>query len=343
MTRPDSSLPFPDDTERAALLTERLCLARAAMLAEAEAIQSAAARLDENLLKAAELILAHTGKVVVTGLGKSGLVGQKIVATLCSTGTPAVFLHPAEALHGDLGVYEPGDPTILLSKSGATAELLRLVPMLQQFESPLIGILGNTTSPLAAQMNVVLDGSVRCEADPCNVAPTSSAVVSMALGDALASALMQARNFTVEDFARYHAGGQLGRNLLLTVRDACHGLPKIACVNADAPVKEVVMAMTRFPLGAACVVDREGVLAGLITDGDLRRVLQEHDDIRGLRAGQVMTRSPITVAPHTRLKEALQLMEDRPAQISVLSVTDSARRCLGLIRIHDIYNPAGMI
>ncbi|MDB6121287.1 MAG: KpsF/GutQ family protein [Pedosphaera sp.] len=322
--------------------TARLACARAAMLCEAEAVQSAANRLDDNLLKAVDLILNQSGKVVVTGLGKSGFVARKIAATLCSTGTPAVFLHPTEALHGDLGVYALGDPTILISKSGTTAELVRLVPMLRQFDSPLIGILGNITGRLASQMDAVLDGSVRCEADPCNLLPTSSAVVAMALGDALASALMQARNFNAADFARYHAGGQLGRNLLLTVQDAMHPIDAVACVSAGDTVKQVVLAMTSYPLGAACVVRMDGALEGLITDGDLRRALQTHDDIRTLPAGEIMTPSPISILPQARLKEALQLMEDRASQISVLPIVDAQGRCLGLIRIHDIYKPTGL-
>ncbi|MBA4147195.1 MAG: KpsF/GutQ family sugar-phosphate isomerase [Verrucomicrobia bacterium] len=315
-------------------------LARSVMEVEAEAIQSAAGRLDGNLIEAVELILAHRGKVIVSGLGKSGLIGQKIAATLCSTGTPAVYMHPAEALHGDLGVYSPGDPTILLSKSGSTVELVRLVPTLRQFQSPIIGILGSTTCALSTAVDVVLDASVHCEADPCNIAPTSSAIVALALGDALCCALMKARNFTLDDFARFHPGGQLGRTLLAKVREVFHGKACVATVRRDSTLKEVVVAMTKFPLGAACVAGAGEVLEGIITDGDLRRALQEHDDIRGLRAEQIMTRNPISISPDARLNEALRLMENRPSQISVLPVVDRENRCLGLLRIHDIYNPA---
>lgn len=318
--------------------TEQLSLARSVMLSEAEAIKLAAGRIDGSLTKAAELILAHAGKVVVTGVGKSGLVGQKIVATLCSTGTPAVFLHPADALHGDLGVYEPGDPSILISKSGATTELVRLIPRLRQFESPLIGLLGNVKSAIGESMDVVLDGSVEREADPCNIAPTSSAVVAMALGDALASMLMRARNFTVDDFAKFHSGGQLGRNLLLSVRDVLNPLEKVACVRENASLKEVVIGMTEHPLGAACVIEEDHTLVGLITDGDLRRALTNHDDIRELHARDIMTRLPATIGAQDHLREALLLMENRPRQISVLPVIDAEKKCLGLIRIHDIYN-----
>jgi arabinose-5-phosphate isomerase len=316
---------------------QTLSCASAAMQAEAEAIRSAAERLGHDFLKATDLILSHPGKVIISGLGKSGIVGRKIAATLCSAGTPAVFLHPTDALHGDLGIYTTGNPTILISKSGSTAELVQLVPMLRQFESPLIGILGNTSSHLARQMDAVLDGSVRREADPCNLAPTSSAAVAMALGDALASALMQARNFGADDFARFHAGGQLGRNLLMKVRDVWHPVDAVACVSAESSVKDVIISMTQYPFGAACVLRKDGTLEGLITDGDLRRALQNHDDIRSLPAVEIMTASPVAIRPDAGLKEALQLMEERESQISVLPVVDVNRRCLGLIRIHDIY------
>ncbi|MBN2507629.1 MAG: KpsF/GutQ family sugar-phosphate isomerase [Verrucomicrobia bacterium] len=315
-----------------------LAVAQAAMRCEAECLQAAADRLDRRLVRAVEIILLNPGKVVVSGLGKSGLIGQKIAATLCSTGTPAVFLHPADALHGDLGVYAPGDPTLLVSNSGATAELLRLIPLLRQFQSPLIGILGNVKSPMATRVDLVLDATVAREADPANIAPTSSAVVAMALGDALASALIRARNFTLDDYARYHPAGQLGRNLLLTVRDVMHRDAAVAWVRSDDPMKQIVLAMTSHPLGAACVVTHDGKLEGLITEGDLRRALQTHDDIRPLKARDIMTAKPTTVAADACLRDALHLMENRPSQISVLPVADAGGHCLGLIRIHDIYH-----
>jgi arabinose-5-phosphate isomerase len=312
--------------------------ARRAMEIEASAIQRAAGRLDGNLSRAVELILAHPSKIVVTGLGKSGLVARKIVATLCGTGTPAVFLHAAEASHGDQGIYAPGDPTILVSKSGATSELLELLPFLRQLPSQRIGILGNLASPLAAGMDVVLDASVERESDPENLAPTASATVALALGHALAVALMRARNFGAEDFAELHPGGHLGRGLRLTAREVLHGPAEVAVAHPEDSLKQVVIAMTQHPLGAACVVDRDGKLLGLITDGDLRRALRLHDDIRALRASDVMTGGAITIAPGTRLLDALRLMEDRPSQISVLPVVDpQTGACLGLLRLHDIY------
>ena len=314
-----------------------LTVARIAIEIEAASLTRAAARLDGELVRAVELILAHPGKVVVTGIGKSGHIARKVVATLCSTGSAAVFLHPAEAVHGDLGIYTPGDPTVLISKNGTSAELQALVPLLRQFRSPLIGILGNAASPLASQMDVLLDASVEREADPNNLAPTASAVTALALGHALAIALMTARNFTPEEFGRFHPGGQLGRNLKLRVREAMHAGDEAAFVAPDTSLKDVIIAMTRRPLGGACVVRADGSLAGFVTDGDLRRALTTHDDIRRLGARDVMTASPVTVSPDATLGQALELMERRRSQISVLPVVEAGGRAVGILRIHDIY------
>jgi arabinose-5-phosphate isomerase len=311
--------------------------ARQAMKIEADAIQAASERLNSDFSRAVEMLAAHSGKIVVSGMGKSGHIAQKIAATFSSTGSPAIFLHPADAAHGDLGVYTPGDPTILISKSGSSVELLRLIPMLREFHSPLIGILGNLNSTLAREMDAVLDASVEREADPLNLAPTASVAVALALGDALAAALMEVRNFKAQDFARFHPGGQLGRNLWLHVADVMHGLEKIACVQPSASLKDVVIAMTQFPLGAACVLDEQMRLVGIITDGDVRRAFQKHDDIRRLSAEQVMVSKPITIAPEASLALAVDRMEKRASQISVLPVVDADGRCLGLLRIHDIY------
>ena len=307
------------------------------MQIEADAVSRASRRLDGNLTCAVELILAHPGKLVVTGLGKSGHVARKIVSTLCSTGTPAVFLHASEASHGDLGLYSPGDPTLMVSKSGNSFELLQLIPFLRELPSRRIGIIGNASSPLAAEMDVVLDASVEREADPDNLAPTASSTVALALGHALAVALIRARNFGVDDFERFHPGGHLGRSLRMSVRDVMHGRDEIAWAHPEDSLKQVVIAMTHYPHGAACVVDSEHRLRGLITDGDVRRALQAHDDIRGLPASAVMTANPSTIDPDARLQDALRLMEDRPSQISVLPVVDSTGACLGLLRLHDIY------
>jgi len=316
---------------------ECLRAARRVLEAEAEALKVAAARLDGALQTAVELILAGSGKVMVTGLGKSGHIARKIAATLCSTGTPAVFLHPAEACHGDLGIYCAGDVTILISKNGSTAELVNLIPLLRGFESSLIGIVGNLSSPLAREVDVVLDARVSREADTLNLAPTCSSTVALGLGDALAVALMQARRFAESDFARFHPAGQLGRNLTQRVNTVMHPRAQTAVVKPSDPLRDVIIAMTRCPLGAACVVDADDRLAGIITDGDIRRSLQHYDDIRQLTAAIVMTARPITISPEASLKEAAILMEERASQISVLPVLDERGVCLGLFRIHDLY------
>jgi arabinose-5-phosphate isomerase len=307
---------------------------------EADAIRLAAGRLDDQFLRAVDILDRHAGKTIVTGIGKSGSIARKIAATLCSTGTPAVFVHPVEASHGDLGIYAPGDPTIIISKSGTTAELLGLIPALRALQSPLIGIIGNRLSPLGKAMDVLLDSSVRAEADPHNLAPTASTAVAAALGDALALAVMQGRKLTPEHFAQRHPAGQLGRNLRVIVRDVMHSGEEVARADPETAMRSVIIAMNRWPLGAACVLDREGRLLGLITDGDLRRALESSDDILHVRARDVMTPHPVTVDPDATLQDALRLMEDRPSQISVLPVVDPAsQRCLGLVRLHDLYQP----
>jgi arabinose-5-phosphate isomerase len=212
-----------------------------------------------------------------------------------------------------------------------------LLPLLRDFRSPLIGILGSATSPLAARLDVLLDASVEREADPHNLAPTASAVAALAVGHALAIALMRARDFTPEEFGRFHPGGQLGRNLMLSVREAMHSGDEVATVAPETSFQGVILAMTERPMGGACVVRADGALSGFVTDGDLRRVLTHHDDIRALRAEDVMTRTPVTIGPDATLGEALELMERRPSQISVLPVVDETGRALGLLRIHDIY------
>ncbi|MDR3717363.1 MAG: KpsF/GutQ family sugar-phosphate isomerase [Bryobacteraceae bacterium] len=323
--------------------TSLLQSARRVLLAEAQALEEASSRLNGEFDRALDLLDVQQGKILVTGIGKSGIVAQKIAATFCSLGQPAVFLHPVEALHGDLGLYSPGDPSVVLSRSGNTAELLRLVAQLRSLKSPVIGILGVPGSALGALMDVVLDASVRSEADPLNLAPTASAVVALGLGDALAIGLMERRGFTPEDFARFHPSGQLGRNLRLTVSQVMHPLERVAVAAADDPLRKVVIEMTQRSLGAACVLDADGRLSGLVTDGDVRRALQKHDDIRGVLARDVMTVRPATVSPNASVHEALRIMEDRPSQIAVLPVVDEATgRFAGLVRLHDLYqqNPA---
>lgn len=314
-----------------------LDVAQQALYLEAQAILNASNRLDENFIRAIQLLSDHSGKIIFTGLGKSGHIAQKLAATFTSIGVPSFFMHPSEAVHGDLGIYGTGDPTIMLSKSGATIELVRLVPLLRELGSPIIGILGNMNSILAQQVDIVLDASVDNEADPLNLAPTASTAVALAVGDALASAIMVVKGLNVQDFARFHPGGQLGRNLWLHVQDVMHPLEKVACVEPQASLKQVVIEMTRFPLGAACVLNGNRELVGIITDGDIRRAFQKYDDIRSLQARDVMTENPVTIGHNATLSVAVERMEKRKSQISVLPVVDSKGICLGLIRIHDIY------
>lgn len=319
----------------------RLEVGRRAMQAEAAAIQLAAERLDESFERALDIILESKSKLVVCGIGKSGRIGNKLAATLSSCGIPSVFLHAAEAIHGDLGVYQPGDPTIVLSKSGSTAEVLRLMPMFKKFASPVIAIVGNVDSPIAKAADVVLDSSVESEADPLNLMPTTSSTVSLAIGDGLAAALVQARDFTKEEFATYHPGGQLGRNLLLTVQDVMHPVEQVACAQIDETLRDIVIRMTEFPLGAACVLDADGGLLGIITDGDIRRLLSKKGDILSLKASKCMTEGPVATRSGMSLGDAVRIMESRNSQISVLPVlADDGSRLIGLIRLHDAYQPS---
>ncbi len=310
---------------------------RVVLAAEAQSVQAAANRLGADFARVAAMVRGTRGKVVVIGLGKSGHVANAIAATLCSLGTPAAYVHAGEAAHGDIGLVQKGDIAILVSKSGATPELVRLAAPLRASGAKLIALTGNLRSPLAAEADAVLDASVTREADPWGLAPTSSVVVALALGHALAAAVAQARGFTAEDFARTHPSGQLGRNLSLRVADVMHGLKEVAVARPESSLRDVVVAMTRRPLGAACVVGRSGKLVGLVTDGDIRRTLQKHEDFRPLTAAMVMTVNPIRIAPETLLGDALRVMEERTSQISVLPVVGAHGRCVGLLRLHDIY------
>ncbi len=308
--------------------------------AEIAALQGMSARLGQEFSDAVEVLLGCRTKVVITGLGKSGHIARKIASTFCSTGMPAVFLHASEAGHGDLGIYCPGDPVIVISKSASTSELVHVAPILRQKGSKLIGILGRPQGPLADASDIVLDISVPREADPLGIVPTSSTVATLAMGDALAGALMQGRGITEKDFAKNHPAGQLGRNLLLTVGDVMHPLQNTAVVRQDASLKEVVIAMTQHPLGAALVMNGEDQLRGIITDGDLRRALAGVEDIRELNAERLMTADPICIQPAALLQEAVQMMEDRPSQIAVLPVSEGGTGIpIGLLRLHDVYQP----
>ncbi|MDD9880054.1 MAG: KpsF/GutQ family sugar-phosphate isomerase [Candidatus Marinimicrobia bacterium] len=305
---------------------------------EGQELIDAADRIPEPMVRVCEIIANHPGKVVICGMGKSGLIAQKIAATLCSIGSKAVFLHAAEAVHGDLGIYAPGDPTIVISKSGATEELVRLIPILKEFNSQLIGILGNLKSPLADQMDVVLDASVSKEADPLGIVPTSSTTLTLAIGDALAAVLMSHRGFDHDDFAKLHPAGDLGRRLRLTVEKIMQPIKDVATVHLDDNLRKVVIEMTEKPQGAALVMDGDSTLLGIVTEGDLRRCLAENGDIDQLKVSEVMTENPVSVNLDAPLNDAVTLMEDRKSQISVLPVVNGdGKSCAGLLRLHDVY------
>lgn len=303
---------------------------------EADAIERAASMLDpEAIAKAVDLIRDCQGKIIVTGVGKSGIIAQKIAQTMTSTGTVAVFVHPSDALHGGLGVISGGDVVIALSNSGETEEILRLLPALESRGVQLVSIVGNRESTLAASSGIVLEASVDKEACPLNLAPTTSTTVALAIGDALAMTVMAEKGLTEEEFAANHPAGRLGKRLTLRVSGLMHESPSI---DPSAGWLEVVRSISKHSLGAVNVVGEKGELLGIITDGDLRRTIEmvSADGLSMLTAGEMMTRDPITADPGMLAYDALRLMEDRPSQISVLPVTDAKGICIGLVRLHDL-------
>ncbi|MGB7203290.1 MAG: KpsF/GutQ family sugar-phosphate isomerase [Pyrinomonadaceae bacterium] len=303
---------------------------------EADSITNAAAKLDAaSVEKALDILATCNGKVVVTGVGKSGVIAQKIAQTLTSTGTMALFLQPSDALHGGLGVVASDDVVIALSNSGETDELLAILPSIRARGCRVISIVGNKDSTLAAQSDALLDASVDKEACPLNLAPTASTTVALAIGDALAMTLMESKGHSQTDFALNHPAGRLGKRLTLSVRDLMHESPN---VSTDASWLDVVKAISKSALGAVNVVDQHSKLLGIVTDGDLRRTIERTspDALSALNAESMMTRSPITAAPDMLAFDALKLMEERPSQISVLPVVDGDRTCIGLLRLHDI-------
>ena len=317
-----------------------LRMGRQVATAEADAIAALAARIDDSFVAACQLLLACTGRVIVTGMGKSGHIGGKIAATLASTGSPAFFVHPGEACHGDLGMITAHDTIIALSHSGETDELLTMLPLLKRLHIPLIAITGNPLSSLATEADVHLDGSVKEEACPLGLAPTSSTTVALVLGDALAVALLEARGFTREDFALSHPGGSLGRKLLLRVRDVIHRGADVPHVEASASVGEAVLEMTAKKLGMTAVVDEPGRVCGIFTDGDLRRMFERTKDIAGTPIAQVMTRRCTTIGAELLAAEALRVMEDR--RINALLIVDEDRRLIGALNMHDLLR-AGVV
>ena len=313
----------------------------ALLRAEAEAIGKAAARLlAEDIDRAIGILSGCKGKIVLLGVGKSGIIAQKIAATMASAGTAAIYLHPSDALHGGLGILTPDDVVLMLSNSGETDELRQLVPFAKRRGVPIVAIVGNVKASLALGADAVLDASVDEEACPLNLAPTASTTVALAIGDALAMTLMRAKGLTEDEFASNHPAGQLGKRLTLRVADLMHSGPQNPTIPADSSWMDIVSAITHFGLGAVNVIDNKGRLAGIITDGDLRRSLQRISTrelgFANIACDELMTRNPIVTTPEMLAFDALHLMEDRPSQINVLPVVDGERLCVGLIRLHDI-------
>jgi arabinose-5-phosphate isomerase len=329
----DMHRPRPTDgTEQIDFGKETLAVAMAA-------IEAVAARLSESFVQALDLLVNCQGKVITTGVGKSGIVARKIAATLTSTGCPAVFLHPSEAMHGDLGIVQRQDVVIALSNGGESEELLAILPALLARDVALIAIVGNLTSTLAQKSTVTIDASIEREACPLNLAPTTSVLVAMALGDALAMTLQKRRGFREEDYALNHPGGRLGRRLTLRVRDVmpvgAHTLPR---VQPETPFMDVVCEISAKHVGATCVTDAAGSLLGLIAESDLRSALQKHEaGAFHLTAADMMNSRPALILnPDQLAYEALRLMEDRPRALSVAPVVDSSGLCIGMLRIHDL-------
>ncbi|HNW60571.1 MAG TPA: KpsF/GutQ family sugar-phosphate isomerase [bacterium] len=300
---------------------------------ESEAIAGLMPRVGEGFARAVELILNCKGRVIITGLGKSGIVGKKIAATLTSTGTSAYFLHPVEAVHGDLGMVLRNDVVICISKSGNTDEITNLFPILKEIGVPIITMTGNMRSALAQRSDVVLDVGVAEEACPLDLAPTASTTATMAMGDALAVALLKKRDFGREEFAFLHPGGTLGKKLLRIAQLMFTG-EHIPVVRPTASLREVIFEITRKRFGCTCVVDEAGKLAGLITDGDLRRTMQDREDLRSLRAGDIMNATPKTIGPTSRASQALEVMKQ--FNIMQIVVVDEARHPVGMLHLHDL-------
>ena len=311
--------------------------ARQALAIEAAAIEALIPRINGQFSTAVNMILQNPGRVIVTGMGKSGLIGRKIAATLTSTGTPAFFLHPAEGIHGDLGMVTGEDIVIALSYSGETAELISILPTLKRIGARIIALCGRESSALVQNADVFLDVGIEKEACPLGLAPTASTTAALAMGDALAVALLSARNFTPEDFALCHPGGALGRKLLLTVEAVMHGGEDNPVVTLDKTVKEALFVITARGLGATSVIENDGRLAGIITDGDIRRGLENGHDFLDKPVGTLMTKKPRTITKEKLAAYALHLMEkNQPRPITVLPVVDEYQHAIGMIHLTDL-------
>lgn len=312
-----------------------IALARRVLVIEATAVQKLAERLGEAFAQAVALILACRGRVIVSGIGKSGHIARKIAATMASTGTPAYFVHAAEAVHGDLGMIARDDVLIALSNSGENDELLTIVPLVKRQGGKLIAITGNAASSLAREADIHLDARVDEEACPLNLAPTASTTAALALGDALAVALLDARGFGAEDFARSHPGGALGRKLLTHVRDVMRSGADLPVADENAAFAAALLEMTRAGMGMVIMVDGAGKVRGIFTDGDLRRAIERFGDLRTLTIAEVMTRNPRCIAPERLAVEAVEMMER--FKTYVLPVTDPAGCLVGALNMHDLF------
>ncbi len=315
-------------------------LANRVLAIEAEAVSQLSARIDDRFVQACRLMLDCQGRIVVIGIGKPGHIGGKIAATLASTGTPAFFVHPAEASHGDMGMITARDVVLALSNSGETDELLTLLPLMKRLGAPLIALTGNPGSTLAHAADVHIDVSVPQEACPLGLAPTSSTTATLAMGDALAVALLEARGFTAEDFARSHPGGRLGRRLLLLIDDVMHVGEQMPCSAPKDLLKDALLEMSRKGLGTTVVIDPAHQVLGVFTDGDLRRVLDRQVDVHSARVAEVMTRQCKTIASGTLAAEALRMMQQY--KINALPVLNSAGKLVGVLNMHDLLR-AGVI
>jgi arabinose-5-phosphate isomerase len=317
-----------------------LGLAERVLRLEAESVLALVGRLGDDFLRAVEVLHACRGRVVVTGMGKSGHVGRKVAATLASTGTPAYFLHPAEGIHGDIGILAREDAVLALSNSGETDEVLAVLPVIKRLGLPLVLLTGNPRSTLALQADVVLDVGVREEACPMNLAPTSSTTAALAMGDALAVTLLKARGFSQDDFARSHPAGSLGRRLLVYVSDIMHTGDQTPVVREDASLREALLEMTGKGLGMTGVVDADNRLVGILTDGDLRRILNREIDIHRAGVAEVMTRNPKTETADRLAAETVHFM--RTHKINGIFVVDADNRVLGALNMHDLLR-AGVV
>lgn len=311
--------------------------AREVLRMEAEAILELVPRIDENFAAAVNLILECQGRTVITGMGKSGLIGRKMAATLASTGTPSFYLHPAEGIHGDLGMVTASDVVIALSNSGETGEVLNILPSLRRIGAKIIAMVGNANSTLGKNADVILDVGVSKEACPLGLAPTSSTTAALAYGDALALALLKKHNFTASQFAIFHPGGSLGRKLLLTVGNIMHKGEENPTVLADTTVQEALFVITDKGLGAVSVVDQNGIMQGVLTDGDIRRGLSKGVDFLQRPVSELMTANPKTITEDKLAAQALHLMEsNKPKPITVLPVLDEKRKVIGLLHMTDL-------